>query len=104
MSATGPTGRVLWLPFAPCRGSIKSREEPAPGRAPRPRERPRGGPREKACAMPHSSLRTHGCRVSDEWTHRGMRAAVLENELLRVLVLLDRGAEIVEFRYKPLDL
>ena len=54
--------------------------------------------------MPHSSLRTHGCRVSDEWTYRGMRAAVLENELLRVLVLLDRGAEIVEFRYKPLDL
>lgn len=54
--------------------------------------------------MPHSSLHTHGCRVSDEWTYRGMRAAVLENELLRVLVLLDRGAEIVEFRYKPLDL
>jgi hypothetical protein len=33
-----------------------------------------------------------------------MRAAILENELLRVTVLLDRGAEIVEFRYKPLDL
>jgi hypothetical protein len=32
-----------------------------------------------------------------------MRAAVLENELLRVTVLLDRAAEIVEFRYKPLD-
>jgi galactose mutarotase-like enzyme len=54
--------------------------------------------------MPHTSIHTHGCRVSDEWTLRGMRAAVLENELLRVLVLLDRGAEIVEFRYKPLDL
>lgn len=54
--------------------------------------------------MPHTSRHTHGCRVSDEWTLRGMRAAVLENELLRVLVLLDKGAEIVEFRYKPLDL
>jgi hypothetical protein len=54
--------------------------------------------------MPHTSLHTHGCRVSDEWTLRGMRAAVLENELLRVLVLLDKGAEIVEFRYKPIDL
>ncbi len=54
--------------------------------------------------MPHTSMHTHGCRVSDEWTLRGMRAAVLENELLRVLILLDKGAEIVEFRYKPLDL
>ena len=63
----------------------------------------------KACSfegrvlMGHTSLHTHGCRVSNEWTLRGMRAAVLENELLRVVVLLDRGAEIVEFRYKPLD-
>lgn len=54
--------------------------------------------------MPHSSPHTHGCRVSDEWTFRGLRAAVLENEVLRVLVLLDKGAEIVEFRLKPLDL
>jgi Domain of unknown function (DUF4432) len=54
--------------------------------------------------MPHTSMHTFGCRVSDEWTLRGMRAAILENELLRVLVLLDKGAEIIEFRYKPLDL
>lgn len=54
--------------------------------------------------MPTSSIHTHGCRVSDEWTLRGMRVALLENDLIRVTVLLDRGAEIVEFRYKPLDL
>lgn len=53
--------------------------------------------------MPHTSHHIHGCRISDEWTLQGMRAAVLENEVLRVLVLLDRGAEILEFRYKPLD-
>lgn len=53
--------------------------------------------------MPHTSLHTHGCRISDEWLFRGMRAAVLENELLRVVVLLDRGAEVVEFRFKPRD-
>ena len=29
--------------------------------------------------MPHTSLHTHGCRVSDEWTLRGMRTAILEN-------------------------
>ena len=54
--------------------------------------------------MSRSSLHNYGCRVSDEWTFRGMRAAILENELLRVVILLDKGAEIVEFRYKPLDL
>lgn len=54
--------------------------------------------------MSHSSLHTFGCRVSDEWTLKGMRMAILENELLRVLILLDKGAEIIEFRYKPLDL
>jgi hypothetical protein len=48
--------------------------------------------------MPHTSDRRAGCRVSDEWTFRGMRMAVLENDLLRVVVALDRGAEIIEFR------
>lgn len=54
--------------------------------------------------MTFSPPRNHGCRISDEWTFRGMRTLVLENELLRVTVLLDRGSDIVELRYKPLDL
>ncbi|KAA3664641.1 MAG: aldose 1-epimerase [Chloroflexi bacterium] len=33
-----------------------------------------------------------------------MRTVILENELLRVVVLVDKGSDIVEFRYKPLDL
>jgi hypothetical protein len=33
-----------------------------------------------------------------------MRTLILENELLRVTVLIDKGSDIVEFRYKPLDL
>lgn len=53
--------------------------------------------------MPHSSDRQHGCRVSDEWTYRGMRMAVLENDHLRVVVALDRGAEIIEFRTRAND-
>jgi hypothetical protein len=32
-----------------------------------------------------------------------MRALILENELLRVTILLDKGSDIVEFRYKPRD-
>lgn len=48
--------------------------------------------------------RNHGCRLSDQWLFDGMRTLILENELLRVTVLVDRGSDIVEFRYKPLDL
>jgi hypothetical protein len=48
--------------------------------------------------------RNHGCRISDAWQLDGMRTLVIENELLRVTVLLDKGSDIVEFRYKPLDL
>lgn len=48
--------------------------------------------------------RNHGCRISDQWTLDGMRTVILENALLRVTVLVDRGSDIVEFRYKPHDL
>ncbi len=48
--------------------------------------------------------RNHGCRISDAWTLAGMRTLILENELLRVVVLVDKGSDIIEFRYKPLDL
>ena len=48
--------------------------------------------------------RNHGCRISADWSYKGMRTLILENELLRVTVLVDRGSDIVEFRYKPLDL
>lgn len=54
--------------------------------------------------MGTTSIHTHGCRISDEWMLRGMRAAVLENELIKITVLLDRGAEIVEMRHKPSDI
>jgi galactose mutarotase-like enzyme len=33
-----------------------------------------------------------------------MRTLILENELLRVVVLVDKGSDIIEFRYKPHDL
>lgn len=48
--------------------------------------------------------RNHGCRISDAWTLEGMRTLILENELLRVTVLVDKGSDIIEFRYKPQDL
>jgi len=48
--------------------------------------------------------RKTGCRMSLDYTYRGMRIAYLENEAIRVGVLLDKGADIFEFTYKPRDL
>ena len=48
--------------------------------------------------------RKTGCRVSLDYTYRGMRVAFLENDHLRIGVLLDKGADIFEFTFKPLNL
>jgi galactose mutarotase-like enzyme len=47
--------------------------------------------------------RNFGCRINHELTYRGLRILTLENELIKVTVLLDKGADIYEFIYKPLD-
>lgn len=47
--------------------------------------------------------RNWGPRVRD-FTYHGLRLVTLENELLRVGVLAGKGADIVEFNYKPRDL
>lgn len=48
--------------------------------------------------------RNWGCRISDEWTYKGMKTVVLENELVRITVLADKGTDIIEFLYKPRDI
>jgi hypothetical protein len=48
--------------------------------------------------------RKTGCRISLDYTYRGMRVAFLENETLRVGILLDKGADVFEFTYKPKQL
>ena len=45
--------------------------------------------------------RAGGCRVSDEWTYRGIRMLVLENSQLRIVVAIDKGSDIVSFRHQP---
>ena len=52
----------------------------------------------------YSQGRKQGCRLSLEYTYKGMRVAFLENELLEIGVLVDKGADIFQFRYKPKDL
>ena len=53
--------------------------------------------------MHYQDERNHGCRVSDAWTYRGLKTAILENELLRIVVLIDKGADIYQFVHKPTD-
>jgi hypothetical protein len=48
--------------------------------------------------------RKQGCRISLDYTYKGLQIAYLENELLRVGLLLDKGADVFEFTYKPCDL
>jgi hypothetical protein len=48
--------------------------------------------------------RKQGCRISLDYTYKGMRVAYLENEHVRIGVLLDKGADIFEFTYKPRDI
>ena len=42
--------------------------------------------------------------IVDQLTLRGFEALVLENSLLRTTILPEMGSDIVELRYKPLDL
>ena len=53
--------------------------------------------------MHYQTERNHGCRVSDAWSYRGLKTAILENELLRVVVLIDKGADIYQLVHKPTD-
>ncbi len=46
--------------------------------------------------------RNYGCRLT-ELTYRGLRSLVMENEILRVMILVDKGTDIFEFLHKPTD-
>ncbi|MEA3335872.1 MAG: aldose 1-epimerase [Chloroflexota bacterium] len=48
------------------------------------------------------SYRNHQCRLA-EYTYQGLRLVFLENEFLRVGVLVDKGADIFQFLHKPSD-
>ncbi|WP_276353725.1 DUF4432 family protein [Cohnella caldifontis] len=48
--------------------------------------------------------RNYGCRIHDQYRFMGMRVIVLENQLVRISILPDKGTEIMEYLYKPLDL
>ncbi len=42
-------------------------------------------------------------RVNRDWTYRGLRALILENRFLRLIILPELGGKIWQITYKPLD-
>jgi len=52
--------------------------------------------------MSYVHQRNYGCRVT-EYVYEGLQTVTLENARLRVSVLADKGTDIFEFLYKPLD-
>lgn len=52
----------------------------------------------------YSADRNFGCRISDRYTYKGWKLLILENELLRVTVLPEKGSDVFEFLYKPFDI
>jgi len=54
--------------------------------------------------MEPAKPRNYGCRIKDNITYQGMRCLYLENRFLKVGLLLDKGSDIFEFLYKPLDM
>lgn len=53
--------------------------------------------------MTPAQYRHYGCRITDDLLYKGMRTLFLENETLRVGVLLDKGADFFQFLHKPSD-
>lgn len=47
---------------------------------------------------------TGKARATTDWHYKGMRTLILENQFLRVVFLLDKGGDIIELKYKPLDI
>ena len=54
--------------------------------------------------MKCAEIRNFGCRIKDDIYFKNMKTLFIENDLLRVGILLDKGADIFEFLYKPKDL
>jgi hypothetical protein len=54
--------------------------------------------------MVKAAYRNFGCRILDDLVFKGMRTIFLENEYLRVGILLDKGADIFQFLDKKNDI
>lgn len=48
--------------------------------------------------------RNYGCRITTGIKLKGNEVIVMENQLLRITILVDRGCDIIELLYKPKDI
>ncbi|MCC3371883.1 DUF4432 family protein [Cohnella sp. REN36] len=51
----------------------------------------------------YKRYRNHGCRLTEDLQYKGYRTLMLENDLIQVILLLDRGGEPVRWLHKPTD-
>lgn len=47
--------------------------------------------------------RHYGCRVNDQVNINGLRSMILQNEIIQVVIHVDKGTEITQFLHKPTD-
>ena len=52
--------------------------------------------------VPYTRERNYACRIN-ECVFRGLRCVILENQVIRISVAADKGADIYEFLHKPTD-
>lgn len=53
--------------------------------------------------MLYSHFRNYGCRINTDYFYKNLRVEILENEYLKISILIDKGTDIFEFLYKPKD-
>ena len=54
--------------------------------------------------MLYNHIRNYGCRLNTDYFYKNLKIAVLENEYIRLSILVDKGTDIFEFLYKPRDI
>ena len=52
----------------------------------------------------NNSRRNHGCRLNEDLLYKGLRLLTMENEILKISILVDKGTDIIELLYKPKDI
>lgn len=48
--------------------------------------------------------RNYGCRITSDVVIKGNKVVIMENNLLKITILVDRGTDIIELLYKPKDI
>lgn len=51
-----------------------------------------------------AKYRHYACRITDEMTYKGMNTIFMENELISIGILLDKGADIFQLIHKASDM